>query len=216
VRVEQDFSYVADSFCGPGYFLLGDAACFLDPMLSTGVHLAMYSGLLSAASVLAIRHADVSELQTRAFYESLFRNAYVRLFTMVTGFYQKHAGKARYFALAETLSRAGEGEHGDSDAAFSEIISGVTDLREATDEAGKGGQPISEAIATAAAAPSPVAELLSAAEQAQLRAQANAAPQQRVRRDTDIDANDLYDEASGLYLIMTPRLGIGNAHVSPA
>src|SRR5262249_38329105 len=28
VRVEQDFSYSADSFCGPGYYLAGDAACF--------------------------------------------------------------------------------------------------------------------------------------------------------------------------------------------
>jgi flavin-dependent dehydrogenase len=210
VRVEQDFSYVADSFCGPGYFLLGDAACFLDPMLSTGVHLAMYSGLLAAASVLAVEHGDISERETHAFYESLFRNAYVRLFTMVSGFYQKHAGKARYFALAETLTREAEGQHGNHNVAFGEIISGLTDLREATDETGQGGEPINKVIAATAEGRSPAQELIHAAEQAQLRAQANAAPQQRVRRDTDIDANDLYDEASGLYLIMTPRLGIGN------
>ncbi len=100
-RVEQDFSYSAGSFCGPGHFLLGDAACFLDRLLSTGVHLGMYSGLLTAASVVGIAEGDVSEREAYAFYESLFRNAYQRLFTLVAGFYKKHAGKDRYFALAK-------------------------------------------------------------------------------------------------------------------
>jgi flavin-dependent dehydrogenase len=76
VRVEQDFSYAAPSYCGPGYFIAGDAACFLDPLLSTGVHLAMYSGMLAATSILAAGHGDVSELDARGFYESLYRNAY--------------------------------------------------------------------------------------------------------------------------------------------
>jgi len=39
-KVEQDYSYTSDSFTGPGYLMIGDAACFLDPLLSTGVHLA--------------------------------------------------------------------------------------------------------------------------------------------------------------------------------
>lgn len=213
VRVEQDFSYSADSFCGPGYYVLGDAACFLDPMLSTGVHLAMYSGLLAAACVLATHHSDVTERAAAAFYESMFRNAYVRLFTMVSGFYQKHAGKARYFALAETLTRDSETGHR-NDVAFGEIISGLTDMREAADQTGRGGQPISQVItATAGGDRSPAQELLHAAGQAQQRAQAGSATHERVRRDTDIDANDLYDEASGLYLVMHPRLGIGNARI---
>ncbi|MFJ9822754.1 NAD(P)/FAD-dependent oxidoreductase [Streptomyces sp. NPDC101160] len=53
LRVESDYSYVADRFCGPGWYAAGDAACFLDPLLSTGVHLALYSGMLAAASVAA-------------------------------------------------------------------------------------------------------------------------------------------------------------------
>jgi hypothetical protein len=212
VHVEQDFSYVSDSFCGPGHFLLGDAACFLDPMLSTGVHLAMYSGLLAAASVLALEYGDVSEPEAYAFYETMFRNAYVRLFTMVSGFYQKHAGKARYFALAAALTREGEG-HGEPDVAFGEIISGLTDLREASDESGKGGESISEVIAAAIGKKSPAQELLEAAERAQRRAEEGAVSHKRVRRDTDIDANDLYDKGSGLYLTVSPRPGIGNARV---
>ncbi len=61
VRVEQDYSYVADRFCGPGYFIAGDAACFLDPLMSTGVHLAMYSGMLCAAAIAAVDDEDITE-----------------------------------------------------------------------------------------------------------------------------------------------------------
>ena len=40
LRIEQDYSYTSERFTGPGYFLVGDAACFLDPLLSTQCHLA--------------------------------------------------------------------------------------------------------------------------------------------------------------------------------
>lgn len=40
-EVLSDFSYRCRPYAGPGYFMLGDAACFLDPIFSTGVTLAM-------------------------------------------------------------------------------------------------------------------------------------------------------------------------------
>ncbi|NUP49468.1 MAG: FAD-dependent oxidoreductase [Catenulispora sp.] len=209
-RVEQDFSYAADSFCGPGHFLVGDAACFLDPLLSTGVHLAVYSGLLSAASVLSIQNGDVSEAEAYAFYESRYRNAYERLFTLVAGFYQKHAGKDRYFELAKALTRDHKELDGGADLAFGEITSGITDLREAKDDTGLGDRPIRESVEQAAARRSKVQDLLSATEQAQQRAEAGLPNTggDRGRSRVQIDADDLYDAASGLHLVMEPRLGI--------
>jgi flavin-dependent dehydrogenase len=217
-RVEQDFSYDADSFCGPGHFLVGDAACFLDPLLSTGVHLAIYSGLLSAASVLSIEAGDVSETEAYAFYESRYRNAYQRLFTLVAGFYQKHAGKERYFELAKALTRDNKDLDGSADLAFGEITSGITDLREAKDDTGLGDRPIREAIAASAAKRSKVQDLLSATEQAQERAQAGVPNSggDRGRSRVQIDADDLYDAATGLHLVMEPRLGIRRAAVHAA
>src|SRR5579859_3248577 len=35
-----NYSYSADSFTGPGYLMVGDAAAFIDPVFSTGVYLA--------------------------------------------------------------------------------------------------------------------------------------------------------------------------------
>ncbi|OIJ68197.1 NAD(P)/FAD-dependent oxidoreductase [Streptomyces mangrovisoli] len=214
VRVEKDFSYVADSFCGPGYFLVGDAACFLDPLLSTGVHLAMYSGMLSAASILSTINGDVDESQALGFYESLFRNAYQRLFTLVSGVYQQYMGSDTYFDLAESLVRessdgttAGDGK----DAAFGELVAGVTDLREASDVAGLGTAPIQTMIDEAGHDGTPVGQLLSAAEQARQAAIAASPNAPISMAPMKMDATDLYDAASGLYLTTTPTLGIRRA-----
>src|SRR5262249_21201596 len=49
--VIRDWSYLSERFVGPGWILCGDAACFIDPLFSTGVHLALSSGLMAAAYV---------------------------------------------------------------------------------------------------------------------------------------------------------------------
>ena len=43
-KVLADFSYTCKPYAGDGYFLVGDAGCFLDPIFSTGVTLAMIGG----------------------------------------------------------------------------------------------------------------------------------------------------------------------------
>jgi flavin-dependent dehydrogenase len=44
LHVAADFSYRCEPFAGPGYFLAGDAATFVDPIFSTGVCLGMMGG----------------------------------------------------------------------------------------------------------------------------------------------------------------------------
>jgi flavin-dependent dehydrogenase len=210
-RVEQDFSYVSDRFCGNGYYLIGDAACFLDPLLSTGVHLAMYSGLLAAASVLSIRDGRVTEDEALAFYESLYRNAYERILTLVSGFYQKHAGRELYFALADTLARPEERAAG-TGPSFGEITSGRTDLREAADTRGRGTVPLAPVIDREAADhSSPVQGLLMAAAEARAQADAGVRAFRRSSAPTVIDADDFYTHSLGMYLSFEPTLGIARA-----
>ncbi|WP_037889327.1 NAD(P)/FAD-dependent oxidoreductase [Streptomyces sp. NRRL S-87] len=134
VKVEGDYSYVSRTFCGEGYFLVGDAACFLDPLLSTGVHLAMYSGLLSAAAIGSTLRGEVEEDAARRFYQTAYRQAYERLLILVTAFYRIHDGRDTYFRKAQTLSRrdrAGTRLH----ESFLNIITGIEDVRDAREEA---------------------------------------------------------------------------------
>ncbi|MBN3944689.1 NAD(P)/FAD-dependent oxidoreductase [Nostoc sp. NMS9] len=87
VKVEQDYSYVADKFSGPGYFILGDAACFLDPLLSTGVHLATMSATMAAASLSSVLRNEVTESQAYSYFDRGFRHTYLRLLVIVSSLY---------------------------------------------------------------------------------------------------------------------------------
>lgn len=130
VRVEQDYSYVSSTFAGPGFVLSGDAACFLDPLLSTGVHLATYSALLGAASIGSVLRGEVEEDEALAFYSTVYRQAYERLLVLVSVFYESYRGKDYHFYNAQKLSQSDRDEL-DVQAAFDRIITGIADLHDA-------------------------------------------------------------------------------------
>lgn len=48
VRGASDYSYACREMVGDGWMLIGDAAAFIDPVFSTGVHLAALSGFRAA------------------------------------------------------------------------------------------------------------------------------------------------------------------------
>jgi flavin-dependent dehydrogenase len=51
MRAIRDYSYRSQRFEGPGYFLTGDAAGFIDPIFSEGCLLAFYSAFLAAWAI---------------------------------------------------------------------------------------------------------------------------------------------------------------------
>lgn len=104
VQLETDYSYTSERFAGPGYFISGDAACFLDPLLSTGMHLAMYSGMLASASLLSLLRGEISEDVATTFYQDSYRQTYLRFLVMVSAFYQQYRGKNSYFWEAQKLT----------------------------------------------------------------------------------------------------------------
>ncbi|RKP45987.1 NAD(P)/FAD-dependent oxidoreductase [Trinickia fusca] len=126
IKTEQDYSYASEAFQGKGFFLAGDSACFLDPLLSTGVHLAMYSGMLSAASIASILRGEVTEEEACAYYESSYRQAYVRFVIFVQTFYEAH-GKLGYWSKADELSHYTL-KAGDLHRAFLNLVSGLEDI----------------------------------------------------------------------------------------
>jgi flavin-dependent dehydrogenase len=132
-RAEQDYSYAASQFCGPGYFLAGDSACFLDPLLSTGVHLALYSATVAAACILSVSDGSVEEKEALDFYEYCYRRSYARLLTLVSGMYDQYRGKQSYFWSAHRLNH----EHPEQEPSeisvrdFSDLSAGLSDLAEA-------------------------------------------------------------------------------------
>ncbi|MEW2380544.1 NAD(P)/FAD-dependent oxidoreductase [Micromonospora sp. NPDC047707] len=130
MKVEQDYSYVSETFAGPGYLLSGDAACFLDPLLSTGVHLATYSGMLAAASISSVLRGEVAEDEAGRFYQTVYRHAYERLLVLVSVFYESYRGKDYHFYNAQRLT-SDERDRLHLQAAFDRIITGIADLNDA-------------------------------------------------------------------------------------
>ncbi len=55
-HVTADYNYRAHRFADRRLLLVGDAACFLDPMFSTGVFLALLSAKLAAGEVISAHH----------------------------------------------------------------------------------------------------------------------------------------------------------------
>ncbi len=95
--VIRDWSYVSDRVVGPGFILCGDAACFIDPLFSTGVHLALSSGLMAAAYV-ATALAD-GELAAAAGpeYQSLYSKQYSHFRELARLFYASNRTIESYF-----------------------------------------------------------------------------------------------------------------------
>lgn len=130
MRTEQDYSYIAGSVTGPGYFLVGDAACFIDPLLSTGVHLATHSAMLGAASIASALRGEVTEQQAREFFERSYRQTYLRLMAIVSGMYQQYDGKETYFWQAQQLTHHDYDDSGAMMEAWLYVVSGMEDVKD--------------------------------------------------------------------------------------
>ena len=104
VRVIRDYSYCSDRFYGPGYILAGDAACFLDPVFSTGVHLACLSGYLAARTLETILAGDRDEAGAElAGYDARYRAAFERYRRFLYFFYDHHTDPDSYFWTARKI-----------------------------------------------------------------------------------------------------------------
>src|SRR5258706_8256287 len=87
VRVEKDFSYSAAAYAGDRWILAGDAGSFLDPVFSTGVSIAMESGIEAAAELhRALPRNDFSAASFAAFSRRQ-RKRFETFRRFVVGFY---------------------------------------------------------------------------------------------------------------------------------
>jgi flavin-dependent dehydrogenase len=87
VRVEKDFSYSASVYAGNRWILAGDAGSFLDPVFSTGVSIAMESGIEAAGELhRALMRNNFSDASFAAFSRRQ-RKRFETFRRFVVGFY---------------------------------------------------------------------------------------------------------------------------------
>jgi flavin-dependent dehydrogenase len=95
-HVMADFSYRCRPYAGPGYFLVGDAAAFLDPIFSTGVTLAMTTGVESAKLVDEILAGRTKPAAARRSYIALIKNSTGIFWNLIRGSYD-HSFRQLFF-----------------------------------------------------------------------------------------------------------------------
>jgi halogenation protein CepH len=127
-RVRKDYSYIHSRFWAPGIVLVGDAACFIDPVFSSGVHLATYSALLAARSINTVLSGDIDEKRCFQEFEMRYRHEYSNFYRFLLAFYDVHQDEESYFwearKILNTEERANE--------AFVRLVAGVSTWNQAS------------------------------------------------------------------------------------
>lgn len=96
VRVETDYCYYTDTVAGPGWFLVGDAGCFIDPIFSAGVFLAMTTGRAAAQSIDRILSTPSDEEEVQLEYSRLYKTGYDTYTRLIYAYYESAYNLGRY------------------------------------------------------------------------------------------------------------------------
>lgn len=108
ISVTRDWSYCASNFSGANYCLVGDAACFIDPLFSTGVHLAVSGGFLAAALVHTRFVNEDLYRESQESYEALYKSQYSHFQELVHLFYGGNRTQDSYFWQTRKISSDGD------------------------------------------------------------------------------------------------------------
>jgi halogenation protein CepH len=84
--------------------LVGDAACFVDPVFSSGVHLATYGALLAARSINSVLGQATDENTAFREFEERYRREYGVFYEFLVSFYDLHVDEDSYFWSAKKVT----------------------------------------------------------------------------------------------------------------
>ncbi|KAK0226141.1 FAD binding domain-containing protein [Armillaria fumosa] len=85
----SDYSYSAPSYAGNGFRIVGDAGAFIDPLFSSGIHLAMTSALSAAATICASFRGDTNEVEAAKWHTNRVATSYTRFQLVVLSAYKQ-------------------------------------------------------------------------------------------------------------------------------
>ena len=132
IRVRKDYSYDRTALWSPGMVLVGDAACFIDPVFSSGVHLATYGALLAARSINTTLSGLIDEKSCFDEFEARYRREFSLFRDFLIAFYQMNQNEESYFWQARKVTE----HHGSIAEAFVELVGGVSSSDFAADVEG--------------------------------------------------------------------------------
>jgi flavin-dependent dehydrogenase len=88
---EQNFEYHASTLAGPGFFIIGDAGCFSDPVFSAGVLLALVTGRRAAEETIKCLTGEEKEAEVAERYGAFFKTGYETYYRLIRAVYDNRA-----------------------------------------------------------------------------------------------------------------------------
>jgi flavin-dependent dehydrogenase len=125
-RSIKDWSYTCERFQGPGWALVGDAAAFIDPLLSTGVTLALRGSRALADAIDAALADPGAEEQALGQYEKNYRTFLESVLDFVRFFYDRTKNKEDYWDEAQRTVDPAKLRPRETD--FATMLSGLTGI----------------------------------------------------------------------------------------
>ena len=104
LQVVRDWSYSAQTYHGPGHILVGDAACFVDPILAGGVDFAIRGAANAAVAVMEALTGNADALNR---YSETMRKDYQAWLRMARYWYGNNRSVDGFFWEAHQLVQRG-------------------------------------------------------------------------------------------------------------
>jgi flavin-dependent dehydrogenase len=96
LKTASDWSYHATEYASSRIRIVGDAGCFIDPLFSSGVHLAINSGLSAAITICASLRGDCNEEAATAWHSQKVAEGYTRFLLVVTSSLEQIYGREQH------------------------------------------------------------------------------------------------------------------------
>ncbi|MEU7146015.1 FAD-dependent oxidoreductase [Nocardia sp. NPDC046473] len=121
VRVRKDYSYDRPSLWRPGMAVVGDAAMFIDPVFSSGVHLSTYGALLAARAINTHLAGSADEATCFSEFETRYRLEFAIFRDFLVAFYKMNRTEESYYWEAKRVAH----HDGSVLEAFLDVVGGM-------------------------------------------------------------------------------------------
>ncbi|GGN19697.1 NAD(P)/FAD-dependent oxidoreductase [Streptomyces fuscichromogenes] len=125
-RTTRDWSYMANEFHGPGWVSVGDASCFIDPLLSSGVCLGMLCAVPLAQAICISLDDPGQEKRVFGRYSAGCRDFAEGILDYVLFFYDQQRDREDYYERAAAI--AGSDVFQSPRKGFVALISGIAGM----------------------------------------------------------------------------------------
>ncbi|MFE7271148.1 NAD(P)/FAD-dependent oxidoreductase [Streptomyces sp. NPDC057623] len=127
LRTTRDWSHVSDRFHGPGWVAVGDAACFIDPLFSSGVWLATSGAWLASRAIDAALSDPVQQDTALERFDGVYHQLFNDILGYVRYFMNPNRLREDYLERAQQVTRM---YTENSRVGFISLISGIKALPE--------------------------------------------------------------------------------------